>query len=112
MLLSTCCHIVLIVGLLWPVWDSYNAIDAKNTGQEERWLKYWCLLGSFLVLDNMLAMVLSGFPETNLGGFIRLIVLVGLQMYASQTPELLYEEVFRRQMKLWEPDLDKFLKTQ
>ncbi|KAL3234077.1 hypothetical protein MRX96_022825 [Rhipicephalus microplus] len=111
MLLSTCCHIVLILGLLWPVLDSNNAIDANNKDLEERWLKYWCLLGSFLVMDNMLAMVLSGFPETNLGGFIRLIVLVVLQVYASRTPELLYEEVFRKQMKLWEPDLDKFLKT-
>ncbi|KAH7953987.1 hypothetical protein HPB49_014734 [Dermacentor silvarum] len=109
MRLSTCCQIVLVVGLLWPIWDTFNSIEAKNAEKEATWLKYWCCLGSFLVLENMLGLVLCGLPETSHGSAIRLAVLVCIQAYVSQAPEQLYERAFRFQMKLWEPDIDKVL---
>lgn len=67
--------LVNIVGILYPAYVSFKAIESKETDDDKQWLTYWVIFAGYSFLDHFIDILFFWFPFYHT---IKLIVLVWL----------------------------------
>ncbi|CAG9320813.1 unnamed protein product [Blepharisma stoltei] len=66
---------VNVVGILYPAYVSFKAIESKETDDDKQWLTYWVIFAGYSFLDHFIDILFFWFPFYHT---IKLIVLVWL----------------------------------
>lgn len=69
-----------ISGFVYPCYASYKALTAHDAAQLERWLVYWCVVGSWTAVEGATAGLLAWLPF-----YSEVKLLAVLWMVAPQT---------------------------
>jgi len=85
---TACCS----VGICFPIYSTFKAIESKNKKDQDRWLIYWAVYGSFSIVEVFSDKLLSWFP---LYYHAKLAFLIWLQLPASCGSRHLYMKYFR-----------------
>ncbi|XP_077516613.1 protein YOP1 homolog [Amblyomma americanum] len=100
----SCSRVLLVLGLVWPIYASFKCVDADRS-QSAVLLKYWLSIGAYVLLDCTLEVLFGAhFPE--LVGGLRIVILV---LMLAQSPQTFYDGIVRPRMKQWEPGIDKVI---
>lgn len=85
---TACCT----VGIVFPVYSTFKAIEEKDQSEQERWLLYWAAYGSFSLVEVFSDKILSWFP---LYYHMKFAFLVWLQLPSSNGAKHLYARHLR-----------------
>ncbi|KAL8209609.1 hypothetical protein R6Q57_006341 [Mikania cordata] len=84
---TACCS----VGVALPVYSTFKAIETKNQNEQQKWLLYWAVYGSFSVGEIFADKFISWFP---LYYHMKLAFLVWLQLPTTNVSNSLLKLVF------------------
>lgn len=85
---TACCS----VGICFPVYSTFKAIESKNKKEQDQWLIYWAVYGSFSIVEVFPDKLLSWFP---LYYHAKLAFLIWLQLPATCGSRHLYMKYLR-----------------
>lgn len=85
---TACCS----VGICFPVYSTFKAIESKNKEDQDQWLIYWAVYGSFSIVEVFSDKLLSWFP---LYYHVKLAFLIWLQLPPSCGSRQLYARYLR-----------------
>ncbi|XP_020244159.1 HVA22-like protein k isoform X2 [Asparagus officinalis] len=85
---TACCT----VGIAFPVYSTFKAIEEKERSEQERWLLYWAAYGSFSLVETFSDKILSWFP---LYYHMKFVFLVWLQLPSGNGARHLYSRHLR-----------------
>ncbi|KAG9443048.1 hypothetical protein H6P81_018902 [Aristolochia fimbriata] len=80
---TACCA----VGTVLPVYSTFNAIESKDQKEQDRWLLYWAVYGSFSVVEIFSDKILSWCPFYY---YFKFAFLVWLQFPSGEGSRRLY----------------------
>ncbi|KAI3828012.1 hypothetical protein L1987_02102 [Smallanthus sonchifolius] len=80
---TACCS----VGVALPVYSTFKALETKNQNEQQKWLLYWAVYGSFSVGEIFADKFISWFP---LYYHMKLAFLVWLQLPTTNGAKQLY----------------------
>ncbi|KAK1268006.1 HVA22-like protein k [Acorus gramineus] len=112
---TACCS----VGIAYPVYSTFKAIENKDQNEQQRWLLYWAAYGSFSLVEVLSDKILSWFPFYY---YAKFTFLVWLQLPSGNGSRHLYERhlrpfLLRHQARLDQiasavsVEMDKFMST-
>ncbi|KAI3702490.1 hypothetical protein L6452_28228 [Arctium lappa] len=80
---TACCS----VGVVLPVYSTFKAIETKDQNEQQKWLLYWAVYGSFSVAEIFADKLISWFP---LYYHMKFAFLVWLQLPTTNGAKQLY----------------------
>ncbi|TYJ40568.1 hypothetical protein E1A91_A04G149600v1 [Gossypium mustelinum] len=99
---TACCT----VGTVIPVYSTFKAIENKDQNEQQKWLLYWTVYGSFSVTEVFADKILSWFP---LCYHAKFAFLVWLQLPSSNGAKHLYKSHLRPFLLRHQATFDKIL---
>ncbi|KAH1040339.1 hypothetical protein J1N35_042082 [Gossypium stocksii] len=99
---TACCT----VGTVIPVYSTFKAIENKDQNEQQKWLLYWTVYGSFSVAEVFADKILSWFP---LYYHAKFTFLVWLQLPSSNGAKHLYKSHLRPFLLRHQATFDKIL---
>ena len=55
-------YIVTAIGVAYPAFMSFIALESKGTGDDKQWLTYWVVFGLLNIVDQWTGFILSFIP--------------------------------------------------
>lgn len=80
---TACCSLATVL----PAYSTFKAIERNDQDQQQKWLVYWAVYGSFSVVEVFADKILSWFP---LYYHMKFAFLVWLQLPSSEGAKQLY----------------------
>ncbi|KAK9165588.1 hypothetical protein Scep_000779 [Stephania cephalantha] len=99
---TACCS----VGIVLPVYNTFKAIENKDQNEQQKWLYYWAVYGSFSIAEVFSDKILSWFP---LYYHLKFVFLVWLQLPSADGAKLLYLNHIRPFLLRHQARLDQVL---
>ncbi|XP_077221027.1 HVA22-like protein k [Tasmannia lanceolata] len=99
---TACCS----VGIALPVYSTFKAIEEKDKKEQERWLLYWSVYGSFSLAEVFSDQILSWFPPYY---YMKFAFLVWLQFPSHNGSTQLYRRHLRPLLFRHQETLDKIV---
>jgi len=97
-----------MVGLAYPTWASFKALETTDKDDDTQWLTYWVIYAFFRVIEIFADVFVSWFPFYYT---FKLFLLILLQLPQLQLPKYIYTVHVRPLLKTKEKDLDKMLEN-
>ncbi|KAL3722515.1 hypothetical protein ACJRO7_034827 [Eucalyptus globulus] len=85
---TACCS----VGIVFPVYSTFKAIEERDQDEQQRWLIYWAAYGSFSVAEVFADKILFWFPAYY---YMKFAFLVWLQCPSGNGARQLYRNGLR-----------------
>ncbi|XP_060204428.1 HVA22-like protein k isoform X1 [Lycium barbarum] len=112
---TACCSVAIVL----PVYSTFKAIEMRDKKEQQKWLMYWAVYGSFSIVEAFTDKFLYWFP---LYYHVKFAFLVWLQLPSSDGAKQLYTNhlrpfLMRHQarldhiLELSHGELDKFIST-
>ena len=79
--------ICALLTCVYPMIMSIGAINSDHLTVKQKWLTYWCILGTFQTLEMFLGFIFNFIPYFN---FIRLAFFVFLMAPQTEGAEIIY----------------------
>ena len=98
--------ICLCVGLLYPAFQSFKAIESTNKDDDKLWLTYWVVFSVLMTFDSIFKILLSFLPMYYL---IKTVGLVALFHPSVQGAKILYDKVIGPNLRKYEGTFDQAL---
>jgi receptor expression-enhancing protein 5/6 len=95
-----------LVGIFYPAYMSFKAIESPGGDDDKLWLTYWVVFAFYAFADNFLDILFFWVPCYYA---IKLLVLVALFAPQIRGAVLLYDGVIRPLLKKHEDEIDKAL---
>ncbi|KAJ3674848.1 hypothetical protein LUZ60_005464 [Juncus effusus] len=99
---TACCA----VGVGLPVYSTFKAIEKKDQNEQEKWLVYWAVYGSFSVAEIFSDKILAWVPFYY---HVKLAFLVWLQLPPNYGARQIYANYLRKFMVKHQARIDKIL---
>lgn len=99
---TACCS----VGIVFPVYSTFKAIEKKDQNEQQRWLVYWAAYGSFSLAEAFADKVLYWFP---LYYHMKFAFLVWLQLPSTDGARHLYMRHLRPFLLRHQAKLDQIM---
>ncbi|XP_011627756.1 HVA22-like protein k [Amborella trichopoda] len=99
---TACCS----VGIALPVYSTFKAIENKDQKEQEKWLLYWAVYGSFSLVEAFADKILYWFP---LYYHMKFAFLVWLQLPTVEGAKQLYLKYLRPFLLKYQRRLDQIL---
>ncbi|XP_042508754.1 HVA22-like protein k [Macadamia integrifolia] len=99
---TACCS----VGVVFPVYSTFKAIENKDQNEQQRWLLYWAVYGSFSLAEVFADKVLSWVPMYY---HMKFAFLVWLQLPSADGARQMYESYLRPFLLHHQARLDQML---
>jgi len=99
-------HIVSTIGFLYPAYKSIKAIESKSTRDDQRWLIYWVVYSSFILVEYFSDILLSWFPMYYFG---KAALLVWCMLYNGS--EVIYYNFIKPLFLKHEKEIDNLVET-
>ena len=97
-------YITCLLGVAYPVFMSFLALESKGADDDKQWLTYWVVFGIFNIIDQFAGFILTFIPFYF---FLKLIFLVWLFHPASQGATTIYNTYILPNMKQYEKHIIK-----
>ncbi|XP_059591845.1 HVA22-like protein k isoform X4 [Vitis vinifera] len=94
------------VGIVFPVYSTFKAIEKKDQNEQQRWLVYWAAYGSFSLAEAFADKVLYWFP---LYYHMKFAFLVWLQLPSTDGAGHLYMRHLRPFLLRHQAKLDQIM---
>ena len=95
-----------IIGLIYPSYMSFKAIEGGSQDSIAHWLIYWIVFGFLSLADSLLGFFLKFIPFFYL---IKILFLVWLFYPKTKGALLLYNDFVKPQLEKHQDKIDKFL---
>jgi receptor expression-enhancing protein 5/6 len=95
-----------LAGFLWPLYQSFKALQSEDKEDDTFWLTYWVVYGSFTLSESFVSWLLFKIPFYHIAKMIFLLLL-----YLPQTKGALYlfRYVLSPLLSKYEPKIDQQL---
>ena len=80
-------YITVAIGVAYPVFMSFIALESKGGDDDKQWLTYWVVFGILNIIDNMAGFILSFIPFYF---FLKLCFLIFLMHPSTQGATMVY----------------------
>jgi len=94
-----------MVGMLYPMYASYKAIESEEKSDDTQWLMYWVCFAAFSVFETFSDYILFWLP---LYYELKLVFFVILQLPQFRVAEKIYFVAVQPYMNQYSQVLDKF----
>ncbi|WOL13047.1 HVA22-like protein k isoform X1 [Canna indica] len=101
---TACCTI----GIGLPIYSTFKAIENKNRNEQEKWLLYWAVYGSFSLVEVLSDKVLYWLPFYY---HIKFACLVWLQFPSGHGSKYLYGKYLQPFLRKHQAKLDRLLNS-
>ena len=108
-LLFTSCGqrlLLLVVSFMYPVYQSFLALQSKPDHDNKRWLTYWAVFGFIFAFSAVTEFVLDYLP---LGKVLLAIFFFLLYCPLTNGYEYVYELVIKKVLQTYQDSIDKHL---
>ncbi len=92
-------YITCLLGVAYPCFMSFLALESDGADDDKQWLTYWVVFGLFNILDQFAGFILTFIPFYF---FIKLCFLVWLFHPASQGATVIYNNYILPNMQQYE----------
>ena len=92
-------YITCLLGVAYPVFMSFLALESKGADDDKQWLTYWVVFGIFNIVDQFAGVILAFIPFYF---FLKLIFLVWLFHPTSLGATTVYNAYILPNMKQYE----------
>ncbi|KAJ4966820.1 hypothetical protein NE237_018669 [Protea cynaroides] len=99
---TACCS----VGVVFPVYSTFKAIEKKDQNEQQRWLLYWAVYGSFSLAEVFSDKILSWFPMYY---HMKFAFLVWLQLPSAGGAKQMYTNHLRPFLLRHQARLDQIM---
>ncbi|XP_044499808.1 HVA22-like protein k isoform X2 [Mangifera indica] len=99
---TACCS----VGIALPVYSTFKAIERKDQDDQQKWLIYWAVYGSFSIVEVFSDKLLSWFPMYY---HLKFAFLVWLQLPSAEGARQLYTNHLRPFLLRHQARVDKLV---
>ena len=98
--------ITTIVGTLYPGFWTIKSIEKNEFEDQKKWLTYWAVFGSFIILDMFSPIVVKFIPFYVV---MKIIFLIYLLIPGSGGCTFIYNLFVKKIIKKYEPEINKFI---
>ena len=98
--------ITTIVGTLYPGFWTIKSIEKNEFEDQKKWLTYWAVFGSFIILDMFSPIVVKFIPFYVV---MKIIFLIYLLIPGSGGCTFIYNLFVKKIIKKYEPEFDKLI---
>ena len=95
-------QVTIAVGILYPAFMSFLALETKQTDDDKQWLTYWIVFGAFNIVDHF-ADVITDFIPFYL--FFKVLFLVYLMHPMTQGALMIYNTLILPNVEKYESKL-------
>mmetsp|Transcript_3749 Transcript_3749/g.9471 ORF Transcript_3749/g.9471 Transcript_3749/m.9471 type:complete len:130 (+) Transcript_3749:156-545(+) len=95
--------IFVIVGFLYPAYQSYKALESNRQDAAPEWLTYWVIFSLFTVIESVGTFLISWIPFYS---FLKLAFLMWLLLPRFKGASKLYQALVQPFMKKHEEKID------
>ena len=100
--------VINVVGILYPAYMSFKAIESMETDDDKQWLTYWLVFAFYSFLDRFIDYLFFWVP----GYFvIKLVILIYMFFPETRGASRFYEMFARPMFKKYEEKIDGFLNS-
>ena len=92
-----------LVGVLFPAFQSFKALENGELSDDNKWLTYWIVFSTFSILDHFAGIILTWVPFYFL---FKLGFLIYLFMPMTDGAQVIYRSYILPLYKKYEKDLD------
>jgi receptor expression-enhancing protein 5/6 len=92
-----------VIGIVYPAYMSFKAIESKETDDDKQWLTYWVVFALVQVGETFFDFFLFWIPFYFL---FKLMFLIFLAFPETRGAYMLYERVLKPVLKLHEEEID------
>ena len=92
-------YITCLLGVAYPCFMSFLALESKGADDDKQWLTYWVVFGIFNIIDQFAGFILTFIPFYF---FLKLIFLVWLFHPISNGATVVYNAYILPNMKQYE----------
>lgn len=98
--------LLILAGFLYPAYKSFSALESEDKSDSKRWLTYWIVFGFTFAFKNLLNVVLSFIPFSNL------LITIGLiAVYSPLTGGYVYvyDYAFKPFLQAYKTSIRKYI---
>ena len=92
-------YITCLLGVAYPCFMSFLALESDGADDDKQWLTYWVVFGLFNILDQFAGFILTFIPFYF---FLKLVFLVWLFHPSSQGATIIYNNYILPNMQQYE----------
>lgn len=97
-----------IIGVLYPTYESFKALERKNTDLNTQWLTYWIIYGMFNFFENTILLPLI-FVYPSLFYLFKILFLLWLVNPRQLGASMIYILVIAPLMRTYQKDIDTYI---
>ena len=97
-------YITCLLGVAYPVFMSFLALESEGEDDDKQWLTYWVVFGLFSIVDQFAGFVLTFIPFYF---FMKLVFLVWLFHPATLGATTIYNAYILPNMEQYEKQINK-----
>merc|ERR1719443_2875358 len=101
-------YIVNMIGVAYPAFMSFLALESEGLDDDKMWLTYWVCFGCFNIIDQFAGIILQIIPFYY---FLKLGFLVYLFHPQTEGALTVYRSVIRPKIQQYQAEIDKLEKT-
>jgi len=102
---STVCE---LIGLAYPTWCSFKALESTSKDEHSQWLTYWVIYSFFRFVEIFADVFIGWFPFYYT---LKVLFLIVLQLPQLQVPRYIYVVHVRPLLKKKEKEMDEIVGT-
>jgi len=99
--------IVNLVGILYPAYMSFKAIESEDPEDDKQWLTYWAVFAIYSFADHFIDILFFWVPFYHT---IKLIVLIYMFWPKTRGALVVYDMIIRPYFKMYEEKIESSLK--
>ena len=100
-------YITCLLGVAYPCFMSFLALESKGSDDDKQWLTYWVVFGIFNIIDQFAGFILTFIPFYF---FLKLCFLVWLFHPITQGATVIYNAYILPNMQQYEKHIEKLEK--
>ena len=97
-------YITMIVGVAYPAFQSFLALESDGADDDKQWLTYWVCFGVFNIIDQFAGFILVWIPFYY---FIKIMFLIYLFHPATRGAETMYTWYILPIMEKYEKQIEE-----
>ena len=98
------CYIVNILGVTYPCFMSFLALDSEGLDDDKQWLTYWVCFGFFNIIDQFAGIILRFIPFYY---FLKLGFLIYLFHPSTLGATYVYNSIISPRIKVYEKSIEE-----
>ena len=95
-----------LVGLVYPIWKSFRALETESLDDDKQWLTYWTVYGIFVIFDDYSEFILQHFPYYYP---FKLVFLVWLFSPTTKGAIVMYNSIVKPLFVRYSAKIDEFI---